>query len=324
MTQEQSASVVGDASVGARRSVRERVRAYKDLAKFVEFGAFLIVPTAWSLLPYDATSGRTVVILVLMLVAAVGIRTAESALDDIAGIRDEIDVVNYADAGTLRARKRKPILDGRLTERDALRYTWSVLALAATATTVAADVADFKPLWAPALVAAAAFVVVGYSWGPKLSYIPGGQEFVVTFGMTAMLCSVYALASGHLATVVVLEGLLLGVWLMQPVTFANVHDVDGDRRAGRHTMAVRLSPAAHRRYTSTLLLAGWVLLAVVISAGELPWWTALVLAPCIALQAVALAVSVRRRDPLLARRTCHRAYRIGWLGLVVTNLIALH
>lgn len=298
--------------------------AYKDLAKLVEFGAFLLAPVAWSLLPHhDATAWRPTAIVALMLLVVVGVRTAESALDDVAGIRDGIDAVNYANVSQLRARKRKPILDGRLTESQALGYAAEAVTCAGVALLAAAALARFSTWWPVAVAIVMGAAVVGYSWGPRLSYRPGGQEFVVILGLTGMLCATYGMATGgDLTARVVVEGLILGVWLMQPVTFANVHDRDGDRQAGRKTMAVKLSPRGHRAYVLGLIALGWAL-AVGGALTVLPWWLLLLTLPAIALQASAAVAVSADRDPLRARRNCHRAYRVGAAGIVVANLIVL-
>lgn len=308
---------------GAFARLRARAGAYRDLAKLKMFDAFLIIPLTWTLLhPHAATSPRTIAILILLLVVALGIRTAESALDDVAGIRDGIDAVNYADVSTHAMRNRKPLLDGRLTEAQAIRYAQTVLATAVAAFVGAYALASFHPFWIPLALAGVAVLVVGYSWGPKLSYI-GGQEVVVVAGLTAMFSVAYGMVTGGLAWVVVLEGLMLGVWLTQPVAFANLHDREGDRRAGRNTMAVRLSEHGNAIYTFVLFAFGWALLAVTLAAAQLPWWVALTQAPCVALQVRAADAGLRRGNPLLARRMCHLAYRAGWIGLAVANLIAI-
>lgn len=300
----------------------ERLRAYKDLAKLTEWGAFLSVPLVWSALdPDDRTTAFALGLLALSLVAQVGFRTAESALDDIAGVRDGIDIVNYAEASEHRVRARKPLLDGRLTEEQAKGYAYFAIGVAVAAFLAGLAIADFDPIWVPFAAAGAAFLVVTYSAGPKLSY-HGGQEVVVISGLAVTTWCTYAVIEGSLSGAVATEGLLLGTWLMLPVTFANLHDVEGDRQAGRGTMAVRLSPEGNRRYTLALAALSGAILLAGIALDALPWWVVLFLVPCIAIQARALRAGLWRGQPLLARRLCHLAYRIGWLGLFCANLVA--
>jgi 1,4-dihydroxy-2-naphthoate octaprenyltransferase len=301
----------------------ERLLAYKDLAKLTEWGAFLSVPLVWSALePDHRTSGYALGLLALSLVTQVGFRTVESALDDVAGVRDGIDVVNYAAPSEHRVRARKPLLDGRLTEQQAKGYAYFAATVATIAFVAGLAIADFEPLWVPFAAAGAAFLVVTYSAGPKLSY-RGGQEIVVISGLAVAIYGTYAVIEGSLSGAVATEGLLLGIWLMQPVTFANLHDLEGDRQAGRATMAVRLSAEGNRRYILGLFALGWTVLLTGIVLGALDWWVVLFLVPCFAIQHRALRDGLWRGEPLLARRLCHLAYRVGWLGLFCANLVAL-
>jgi len=309
---------------GATPGIRRRIVAYKDLAKLTEWGAFLSVPLVWSLLDsHHWTAPRTFAILLLSLATQAGVRTAESALDDVAGVRDGIDVVNYAEASPHRARGRKPLLDMRLTEAQARRYAYTAAATGVVAFVIAFAVAGFAPFWAPLTAAFAATLVVTYSWGPKLSY-HGGQELIVISGVAVSVITTFGLIEHSLTWPPVIEGLIMGIWLMQPVTFANMHDLDGDRQAGRQTMAVRLSAAANRRYILALFGLAWTIFVAALATGQLRWWFVLCLVPCMAIQSRALRAGVWGENFLLARRACHLAYRIGFVGFFCANLIQFH
>jgi 1,4-dihydroxy-2-naphthoate polyprenyltransferase len=305
--------------------LRERLLAYKDLAKLVEWGAFLTVPLTWSLLDSRHwTAGRSFVLLGLSLLIQVGVRTAESALDDVAGVEDRIDVVNYAQAGPYRPRARKPLLDGRLTEDDARRYAYAAASTGLLAFVAAFAVAGFEPLWVPPAVAFAALAVIAYSWGPKLSYRGGGQELVVVSGVTVSVCATFGMIEHGLTWRAAIQGVAMGVFLVLPVQFANLHDLEGDRQAGRETMAVLLSAEANARYVLGLFAVGWAVLVAGVAAGQLRWWYLLLLLPSMAIHAYAIDVGVRGSDYLRARRPCHRAYRLAVLALFIANLLALH
>jgi 1,4-dihydroxy-2-naphthoate octaprenyltransferase len=306
-------------------SVRERLVAYKHLAKFDMFDVFLTIPLAWTLVGFDAMlEPRTIAILVLSLIGVVGIRTAESALDDVAGLREGIDLANYmANPSVHRPKKRKPLIEGRLTEAQALRYAKLAVATGVVCAVAAFAVAGFEPSWVPFAAAFAAALVVSYSWGPKLSYI-GGQELVVFLGVSFTLSMVYAVITHDLTWMVVSEGLVLGIWLSQPMIFANLPDIDADRQAGRITMAVRLEERAYRRFTAVFFALGWVVFAIALATGALPWWAAFAQLPALGVQVFAIRAWLRRHDPLLARHSCHYAYRAGLLGLAVTNLIVVN
>ena len=301
-----------------------RTIAYKDLAKIDIFDDYLNVLLAWTLLSGDlAGDGRTIAILVLMLFMQVGLVTGACALDDIAGMRDGIDPYNYAQSGKQRSRKRKPLLEGRLTERQAMRYAVIAVAVGIGSLLGAYAVAGFEPWWILPAFAALAFGVVGYSWGPKLSYI-GGQEIVVVLGYATTLAITYGMVTGEVTWTVVLEGALLGIWLMQLTAFANVHDREGDRRADRVTMAVRLDERVNRLYLIGLFVLGWVVLVVGIATGELPSELAIAGLPSLAVQLMALRAGIVRGDHLRARGLGIYVLRFGVFAMLAANLVAFH
>ncbi|HEX8054738.1 MAG TPA: UbiA family prenyltransferase [Thermoleophilaceae bacterium] len=306
------------------RGFRERFVAYKDLAKLEMFYPFLAVPLVWTLLESEvANDSTTLVIVVLAVVVVVGVRTAESALDDVAGIRDGIDTFNYEQPSSDRRRTRKPLLDNRLTEQQAINYARIALIASLASFVAAGIIVDFDPLWAPIAAVVAAFAVVAYSWGPKLSYI-GAQELIAVLGVAAVVCVTYAYATGGLTWSAAIEGLLLGLWLDQTVVLANLHDLEGDRRAGRGTMAVRLAARPYQRYVIAVFALAWTLLLAAVILGELPWWLLLLQIPVVALQVRILVVGIRHDDPLSGWRLGRRTFPIAWMTLVVANLIAFH
>jgi 1,4-dihydroxy-2-naphthoate octaprenyltransferase len=315
---------VGDAggAVATTEGFRERLVAYKDLAKLEIFDVYLTVPLAASLLSAEeAGSGSSIAILVLMLFTQVGVLTAACALDDVAGVRDGIDTFNYGVDSSLRKRKRKPLLDNRLTERQALRYAYIAAGVGVACCAAAYAVAGFEPWWVTLIVVACMASALFYSWGPKLSYI-GGQELVVVLALAGTLAGTYALLTGGVTWTVALEGLLLGVWLMQLTAFANLHDREGDRHADRVTMAVRLDARGYRRYLVGLFVLGLAVLVAGLATGELPWELAPLMIPALVAQGGAFRAGVLGNDGLRARATSLIVLRAGWLALVVANLIA--
>jgi 1,4-dihydroxy-2-naphthoate octaprenyltransferase len=308
-------------SVAAGGGLRERLIAYKDLAKLDFFDVYLSVPLAWTLLDTaQAGEPRSFGLLALMLVFNVGYLAAACVLDDVEGIRDGIDTVNYDPSDALRKRKRKPLIDDRLTERQAVRFALACVIASTLAGTGAFLLAGAEPWWFVPLALAMMAMALNYSWGLKLSYV-GGQELVIILGSTLNLCLMFAIVDGTMTWTVVVEGALLGFWLMQLTSFANVNDREGDRQAGRMTIPARLSVRGAQRFTAGLYALGWVVLATGVAAGALPWWLLALQLPCVALQLVALREGIGRRDWLAARFACIRVYRLGWLSLLVANLV---
>lgn len=102
---------------------------------------------------------------------------------------------------------------------------------------------------------------IAYSGGPRpISYSPFGELFVlVFFGLVAVAGSHY-LQSGALTPRALFAGLAVGMPAAAVLLVNNLRDLDADRRAGRHTLAAVLGPAASRRLHALLLLLPFGLL----------------------------------------------------------------
>lgn len=301
--------------------LRERLIAYKDLAKLDVFDAYLCVPLAWTLLDGTlAMEPRTFVLLVLLLLFNVGYLAAASALDDVQGIRDGIDLVNYSGSETLRKRKRKPLLDHRLSERQALRFSWTCVAGSLLAAAVAYAVAGAEPWWFAPLAVGTIVLAINYSWGLKLSYL-GGQDFVVIFGFALNFNVMMVLLTGGLSWIAVVEGVLLGCWLMHIGSWANNNDREGDLQARRMTSAARLSERGAQRYTAGLYVLGWAVLVAGVATGTLPWWVLPLQIPAIGMQVAALRLGIGEGNHLAARLAALRSHRLGWAGLAIANVM---
>ena len=95
--------------------------AFVELGKLKIFELWLGVALAWSMLGPDyAWSSSTFALLGCALLIEVGTTSAALALDDLTGFRDGVDADNHAD--TDRYGIDKPLLTGRLTERQALIF----------------------------------------------------------------------------------------------------------------------------------------------------------------------------------------------------------
>ncbi len=126
--------------------------------------------------------------------------------------------------------------------------------------------------WVVAAIGAASIVAaLGYTGGPApYGYRGLGEVFVfVFFGLVATVGSRYI----HDRTVP-LEAWLLSVPIGMLVTAIlvanNVRDLDGDRSAGKRTLAVILGRAHTRRLYALLVYGAFVLLAVCGAAGWVP------------------------------------------------------
>jgi 1,4-dihydroxy-2-naphthoate polyprenyltransferase len=98
---------------------------------------------------------------------------------------------------------------------------------------------------------------VAYTAGPwPLAYVGLGDVFVFAFFGLAAVCGTYFVQAATITAPVVLSGTAIGALATAILAVNNTRDVDGDRRAGKRTLAVRLGAGATRaEYAAMLALA---------------------------------------------------------------------
>lgn len=112
---------------------------------------------------------------------------------------------------------------------------------------------------------------VAYTAGPfPLAYHGLGEVFVFAFfGPVAVLGTEY-LQAGDVSAGGVFSSLAIGVLAAAILLVNNVRDVEGDARAGKRTIVVRLGREAGRRLYVGALLGGFGALLVGVAVGALP------------------------------------------------------
>ncbi len=106
-----------------------------------------------------------------------------------------------------------------------------------------------------------------YSGGPRpIARGPFGELVVLLFFGFVAVTGVGWLYSGLVTGPMLLAGLVVGLPAAAVLTINNLRDLDGDRRAGRQTLAIRLGEQG-----SVRAIAG-MLLAVVPAICLLAWW----------------------------------------------------
>ncbi|MFE4670233.1 UbiA family prenyltransferase [Streptomyces sp. NPDC056716] len=307
-----------------RLEVRDRARAYAKLAKLSFFDYYLCVLVVLALLP-TAAWGRpgTWWVLVLFDLGWVGIVAATVSLDDVTGLRDGSDARNYDPAQTLRARDRKPLLDGRLTLRQALRFGWACAAAGTALWALALALAPHRPWWAVAAAGLSVVISVQYSYGLKLSY-RGGQETVIWLSTALCVLIPFALLNGRMTGVAWLECFLFGLWSLMVSVYSNINDVDGDRDAGRRNLATSVSPRVYRGFIAALSLTetGAIVLALAVDA--VPLWFGAFLLPVVCLRARQAYQGLVAGQVLSARKQGVTIHRWGVVLLIVANLLLVH
>lgn len=312
-------NAVNTAVGAARPSTRKKLLAYAQLGKLQIVELWAGVPLAWSLLPDGQLAIATFVLLVLSIVVEAGITSSALALDDVAGVRDGVDVANHKD--TDRYGVRKPLLDGRLTEREALRFATVGAVSATLAIGASLFFVDHVPWWSPAITIAVILLALNYSYWLKLSYI-GGCELVtfVATGMTLFLP--YAMITGTTSGIVVVESFLIGFWMLQIAVFSNTQDATGDRAANRMTFAASHSEIGNRVFIVCVFSCGLGVTFLGFALGLFSWWYAVALLPGWIVTTLQLRAGFERRDWLAARANGFWAFRLYIAGLFVANLIA--
>ncbi len=117
---------------------------------------------------------------------------------------------------------------------------------------------------------------VAYTGGPRPIAYSGFGEFFVWFffGLVAVSGS-YFLQTGRVSTNTLLAGAIIGMPAAAVLVVNNYRDLENDRRARKHTLAVRLGRRASRIEYAGLMLLPFILLAFVRFAGAAWWWTML-------------------------------------------------
>ncbi len=97
-----------------------------------------------------------------------------------------------------------------------------------------------------------------YTSGPyPLGYLGLGELFVLVFFGPVATAGTYYVQTLSLAPYAVLAGLAPGLFSVAILIVNNLRDMEGDKRAGKKTLAVRLGPAfAKGEYLAALVLAG--------------------------------------------------------------------
>jgi 1,4-dihydroxy-2-naphthoate octaprenyltransferase len=276
---------------------------------------------AWTLLaPALRDEPRALATLVLLSLGWVGVVAATVTFDDVTGYRDGSDKRNYdPDQGVLRSRERKPLLDGRLTVREAARFGYASVAWALLMLSAAVLVAPQRPVWAVVLVAFVLLTSVQYSHGLKFSY-RGGQELVL-FCCTALTVLLpYALATGEATALVLAESYLFGLWSLLVSVYSNINDLTGDRAAGRRNMATRTSPSGYRVFIAVLTATEPAAVLAVVALGAVPAWFVFFLVPVLWVRARQVAAGLADGNPLQARKLGIKAHRLGVVVLLAANV----
>ncbi|MCB0217944.1 MAG: 1,4-dihydroxy-2-naphthoate polyprenyltransferase [Caldilineae bacterium] len=155
----------------------------------------------------------------------------------------------------------------------------------------------------PILVIGVASIVSGilYTAGPyPLAYVGLGDLFVMGFFGIVATSGTYYVQAGAFSPQSILCGIAVGAMSVAILVVNNLRDIETDRRAGKHTLPVRIGDALTRRYYSFMIGLAFVLplaMSVLRGTRSEPAWG---LGPAASLVLLALPFTTR---PLMAIRT---------------------
>jgi 1,4-dihydroxy-2-naphthoate octaprenyltransferase len=263
--------------------------------------------------------------LILFLVAMLTVQAAACATDDIMGFRDGSDAENYRKNDLLPQPRKllpKPLLTGLLTEREAVAFA----AVAAVTATAAAAGSLLVLPDAPAASAAGYLVVlacaVQYSWGLKLSYRPGGLEFVIILVNAATILLPYWWIAHRVTPIAALMSGVVSAWTLLVVSYGNTADREGDEASGRRTFAVIVSPRVYLAFLVALYLTNVVLNVLPFALGFLKPIAILFVVPLLVVQTVQVYWGVIRGDARRAMKIGMHSYDVGGLGFAAAILLS--
>ena len=310
------------APVPAKAVPRPTAGTYARLAKLDIVDYYIGLPLVFVMtLPALGLRVGTLGFLLLVLLAEVAVVAAMVAFDDITGYRDGSDAANYGSDAARRRLARKPLVAGTLTEAQALRFGRAATTASVVLWTAVVVLAPHRPLWAVIGAALCLIASVQYSWGLKISYRGFQELFLIGLGVGWILVP-YGLLIGHVDAFTVVQALIFGGGPMIFGLYSNTNDADGDRSAGRITVAAKVTPRTNTVFIvavtalETLLVTGSHLL------GVSPWWFPAALLPVMVLRAVQLYTGFVTGDILRARRMAIHTHRATVVLLLTANLAA--
>jgi 1,4-dihydroxy-2-naphthoate polyprenyltransferase len=295
-----------------------RFLALFKVAKFTVHQHYYGLLLVASLLPASAVGrGRALAVLAFCLISMAAVVAVTTALDDLSGYRNGGDELTYGTQA--RGKRRKPLLEGAVTERDVLLFAGVAELIALVAGAIAFILAGTWSPLALLIFAGAALFSVQYSWGLSLSFYPGGGEALLFGSTAATVWWPYLLLAPRLDAPAVLAGLLLGAWFLIVCLNENANDSAGDRAVGRRTIAVVFPLRVTRLAITTLYLAAIAGVFLGVSRGWFSAFTPALLVPAWAMQAFHLRLGAVQGRWLRAAIWAFFAVDLGALGLAAAG-----
>ena len=131
----------------------------------------------------------------------------------------------------------------------------------------------FAAGWGVILIGLAAILsAIAYTGGPfPLGYYGLGDLFVFIFFGVAAVAGTYFVQAGSVSAQPLWMSLPIGWLIVDILVVNNLRDIEADRVAGKHTLAVRLGERGARLEYIVLLSASYLLLPLLAFFDILPW-----------------------------------------------------
>jgi 1,4-dihydroxy-2-naphthoate octaprenyltransferase len=158
---------------------------------------------------------------------------------------------------------------GLLTPAQVKRGMWVIFGLAA----LCGLYLTFLRGWVVIAIGLAAILsAIAYTGGPfPLGYYGLGDVFVFIFFGLAAVAGTYFVQAGSVSAAAWWMSVPVGLIITAILVVNNLRDIENDRKAGKHTLAVRLGERGTRIEYLVCMVAAYLVLPLAALLGIVPW-----------------------------------------------------
>ena len=158
---------------------------------------------------------------------------------------------------------------GLLTPAQVKRGMWIIFALAASCGLYL----TFLRGWVVIAIGLAAILsAIAYTGGPfPLGYYGLGDIFVFIFFGLAAVAGTYFVQAGSVSPAAWWMSVPVGLIITAILVVNNLRDIENDKKAGKHTLAVRLGERGTRIEYLVCMIVAYLILPLAILLGIIPW-----------------------------------------------------
>lgn len=213
---------------------------------------------------------------------------------------------------------------GLLTPAQVKRGMWVIFGLAALCGLYLAILRG----WVVIVIGLAAILsAIAYTGGPfPLGYYGLGDVFVFIFFGVAAVAGTYFVQVGSVSAAAWWMSLPVGLIVTAILVVNNLRDIENDRKAGKHTLAVRLGERGTRIEYLACMVIAYLVLPLAAMKGIIPWTALLAWGSWPLAIKSTRTVFTQRGRPLNAAlagtgQTAFVFSLLFWVGMLASNLI---